>query len=172
MNSINKILKPFSIVTAPYTDLTGEVKSFFNGDIQKGLFLVLRADDNGNVLAAKITSQSSPFLNRYCHLLTQYDHSFLKADSYVQLDKLHTLANSECTVLGTVHYKVRESLINKFNSITHAITNALKDNLSFKNYSSPNSRNNPRYDNNSRYDNNRNYNYNQGCNYNRRYGGR
>ena len=75
------MVKPFDIVSAPYTDLTGNIKTFNDGTIQRGLFLVLTNDMQGNVLACKVTSQYSKFINKYCYTLKKETNSFLQTDS-------------------------------------------------------------------------------------------
>ena len=137
-----KTIKPFSVVSAPYTDLKGQVKTFDNGVIQRGLFLVLRVDDSGTILAAKITSQYNRFINDFCYIMRQASHLFLKCDSYVQFDKWHTLDVSECIVLGQASPTLRMALLRKFEAITYEVNNCLKDNISLvdvhKPYVSPN----------------------------------
>lgn len=139
-----KTIKPFSIVSAPYTDLKGNVKTFENGTTQRGLFLVLRADDSSNVLAVKITSQYNKFINEFCYTIRQSSHPFLRSDSFVQFDKWHTLDAAECIILGQVSPTLRMALLRKFEAITYEIGNCLKDNISFSNmghsYVSPNVR--------------------------------
>ena len=143
MNNI-KTIKPFSVVSAPYTDLKGSIKTFDNGVAQRGLFLVLRIDDCDNILAVKITSQYNKFINDFCYIMRQSSHQFLRADSYVQLDKWHTLDASECIVLGQTSPTLRMALLRKFEAITYEVSNCLKDNISMVNiskpYVSPNSR--------------------------------
>jgi hypothetical protein len=98
---MDKVLQPFDIVSSPYVSLDGSVKAFRNGDTQKGLFMVI-AVDYDNVTCAKITSQNNGiYLNQSVPLLKSANF-FLKADSFVQLNKLHTLAVSSCTYLGYI----------------------------------------------------------------------
>lgn len=98
---MDKILQPFDIVSSPYVSLDGSVKVFKNGDVQKGLFMVI-AVDYDNVTCAKITSQNNEaYLNQSVPLLKSANF-FLRADSFVQLNKLHTLSTSSCTYIGYV----------------------------------------------------------------------
>lgn len=93
------ILKPFDIISSPYTSLDGSVKVFDNGDIQKGLFMVL-AVDYDNITCAKITSQNNVEHLGHSVALTKSANFFLKTDSYVQLDKLHTLSAKHSDYIG------------------------------------------------------------------------
>jgi len=96
-----KALKPFDIISAPYVDLDGNVKAFDNGEPQRGLFMVL-AVDYDNLTCVKITSQyNEAYLTHSC-MLTKAANYFLKADSYVQLDKIHTLSVSSASYVGYV----------------------------------------------------------------------
>lgn len=137
MNINNKTIRPFSVVSAPYTDLKGNIKTFDSGVAQRGLFLVLRADLDGTVLAVKITSQRNRFINDYCYTMRQSSHMFLRCDSYVQFDKWHTLDGNECVVLGQASPTLRMALLRKFDLITNEISNCLKDNISVVNVGQP-----------------------------------
>ena len=139
----SNILKPFMVVSAPYVDLTGNIKTFANGDIQRGLFMIARADDNGNVLAFKITSQRSKYINEFTYIISNRTHTFLRTDSYVQLDKWHTLDAKECQVLGVITPSLRMAILRKIDSITREVDKCLKDNMSWEHvnhydYQSPN----------------------------------
>ena len=68
-NSFSPKLRPFMIVSAPYVDLEGNIKRFPSGDIQRALFMVARVDEDDNVLAFKITSQDSKFINEYTYIM-------------------------------------------------------------------------------------------------------
>jgi hypothetical protein len=125
---INNLIKPFAIVAAPYVDLEGQIKVFPTGETQRGLFLVLKVDDNDNVLAVKITSQNK-YISEFCYTLRKANHPFLMCDSNVQFDKWHTLALSSCTFLGYVDYNLRFPLLRRLDSITRAIDSTLKDNI-------------------------------------------
>lgn len=94
-----KALKPFDIISAPYIDLDGNVKVFDNGEPQRGLFMVL-AVDYDNITCVKITSQYNEAYLTHSVMLSKAANFFLKADSYVQLDKLHTLSVSSATYVG------------------------------------------------------------------------
>lgn len=94
-----KALKPFDIISAPYIDLGGNVKVFDNGEPQRGLFMVL-AVDYDNITCVKITSQYNEAYLTHSVMLSKAANFFLKTDSYVQLDKLHTLSVSSATYVG------------------------------------------------------------------------
>lgn len=104
-----RVYKPFDIVTSSYLSLDGTIKTFANGDIQKGLFMVL-ANDYGNLTCAKITSQENCAFLTHSVLLTKSANYFLKTDSYVQLDKLHTLSANNVSYLGYADKPSRESI--------------------------------------------------------------
>lgn len=96
---MDRVLKPFDIISAPYVSLDGSIKVFADGEPQRGLFMVL-AVDYDNITCAKITSQDNEayLANSYC--LTKAANYFLRTDSYVQFDKLHTLSVSSATYIG------------------------------------------------------------------------
>lgn len=136
-------MKPFDIVSAPYTDLNGETKRFATGEVQKGLFLVISNDMQGNVLACKITSQYNKFITKYCYTLTKSTHEFLQADSYVQLNKWHTLDVNKCKYIGSVLNSLRLGLLKQYDIIIRDLDIGLKDNIHMlpttpSNYVSPN----------------------------------
>lgn len=134
-------IRPFMVVSAPYTDLTGQIKTFKNGAPQRGLFLVARVDATNHVLAFKITSQNNNFINEFTYILPQSKHPFLKADSYVQFDKWHTLNTSNCVIVGSVNPSYRMAFLRKWDLISREIDKSLKDNISLVNnthYTSPN----------------------------------
>lgn len=139
-NSFSPKLRPFMIVSAPYVDLEGNIKRFPSGDIQRALFMVARVDEDDNVLAFKITSQDSKFINEYTYLISKYTHPFLKAHSYVQLDKWHTLIASECKIVGDIVPSLRMAILRKYDLITREVDKCLKDNMPWEetNYISPN----------------------------------
>ena len=86
-------LKTYDIVAADYFSLDGTIK--------QGLFLVL-CNRYGNVLCSKITSQfDSKFLD-YSVIAYQRTNPFLECDSYIQLDKLHTLNEDACEKIGAL----------------------------------------------------------------------
>lgn len=95
----DRVLLPFDIISAPYVALDGNVKVFGDGEPQKGLFMVL-AVDYDNITCAKITSQRNDAYLSHSVLLTKAANKFLRTDSYLQLDKLHTLSVSSATYLG------------------------------------------------------------------------
>lgn len=98
---MEKVLKPFDIISAPYVSLDGDIKVYENGDPQRGLFMVL-AVDYDNITCAKITSQNNEAYLAHGYCLTKAANYFLRTDSYVQLDKLHTLSVSSASFVGYV----------------------------------------------------------------------
>jgi hypothetical protein len=143
-NSFSPKLRPFMIVSAPYIDLEVNIKRYPSGIPQRGLFMVARVDCNNNVLAFKVTSQQSKFINEYTYLISVKHHPFLKADSYVQLDKWHTLSTSECAIVGNVIPSLRMAILRKYDLITRDVDKSLKDNMSWGDtiYVSPNKKTN------------------------------
>ena len=132
-------LQPFDIISAPYVSLDGSVKVFENGDVQKGLFMVV-AVDYDNVTCCKITSQNNEaYLNQSVPLLKSANH-FLRADSFVQLNKLHTLSVSSCTRLGYVDKPSRYSIFKIMSGYLTSLAANLKRfcNPPRKKYVSPN----------------------------------
>ena len=108
-----KALKPFDIISAPYIDLDGNVKVFDNGEPQRGLFMVL-AVDYDNITCCKITSQTNDAYLTNSVLITKSANSFLRADSYIQLDKLHTLFAGSANYLGYVDKPSRSHICDVF----------------------------------------------------------
>ena len=141
-NSFSPKLRPFMIVSAPYVDLEGNIKRFPSGDTQRGLFMVARVDDDDNVLAFKITSQRSKFINEYTYFISCRTHAFLRTDSYIQLDKWHTLDAKECAIVGNITRSLRMAILRKYDLITRDVDKCLKDNMPWEevSYTSPNAR--------------------------------
>ena len=96
---MDRVLKPFDIISAPYVSLDGSIKAFDNGEPQRGLFMVL-AVDYDNITCVKITSQDNNAYLAHSVCLTKAANYFLRTDSYVQLDKLHTLSVSSASYIG------------------------------------------------------------------------
>ena len=136
MENLNNI-KPFDIVVTPYRDLEGKLKTNPDGSIQAGMFMVLYIDSVGMLTCAKITSQYSKYINGFCYNVSQDNHIFLKADSYIQLDKLHTLSISTCKKLGELHPSCRVNVCKKYEAYMHLIRMDLYKHLPPK-YESPN----------------------------------
>lgn len=144
-NNFSIPVRPFMIVSAPYVDLEGNIKRFPNGTIQRGLFMVARVDGNHNVLAFKLTSQVSKFINEYTYRISAKSHPFLKTDSFIQLDKWHTLSLSECSIVGVIKPSLRMAILRRFDSLVRDVDTCLKDNmpwdeLASREYHSPNER--------------------------------
>lgn len=106
---MDRVLKPFDIISAPYVSLDGSVKAFDNGEPQRGLFMVL-AVDYDNITCAKITSQDNEAYLAHSFCLTKAANYFLRTDSYVQLDKLHTLSVSSVSYIGYADKPSRYSI--------------------------------------------------------------
>lgn len=132
-------LKPFDIVTSAYVDLDGNVKSFSNGDTQKGLFMVI-AVDNGNVIACKITSQDTCHNSPdFTYTLRIESHSFLRAQSYIQLTKPHTLNLYGCTKIGEVAYFCRPHILKQLNLLFNTLAKIVSLQVNIQpSYVSPN----------------------------------
>lgn len=131
-------LKPFDIISAPYIDLDGNVKAFTNGRKQNGLFLVL-AIDKGNVIGCKITSQST-FHNTpdFTYTLNVESHPFLKATSYIQLTKPHTLNYYACQKIGEVAAFCRPGIFKQFRLFADTLSKILSTEMPVQKYTSPN----------------------------------
>jgi len=131
-------LKPFDIISAPYIDLDGNVKAFTNGHKQKGLFMVI-AVDKGNVIGCKITSQSTIHSTPdFTYTLSIESHSFLKATSYIQLTKPHTLNYYACQKIGEVAAVCRQGLLKQFKLFSDTLLNILSTEVPVQKYVSPN----------------------------------
>ena len=98
---MDKILKPFDIISSPYVSLDGSLKTGSDGELQRGLFMVL-AVDYDNVTCVKVTSQQNVEYLGHSFMISKAANPFLKVDSYVQLDKLHTIFFSSATFVGYV----------------------------------------------------------------------
>lgn len=132
------LLQTFDIVTSPYVDLNGNVKSFSNGDVQRALFMVI-AVDNGNVLACKITSQDTYHNSPdFTYTLRRESHPFLRAESYIQITKPHTLNVSSCTKVGEVANFCRPHILNQMSLFFNTLIKIAKLQVSIQAYESPN----------------------------------
>lgn len=133
-------LNAFDIVTAPYTDLDGNVKTYANGDVQKALFMVL-AEDNGNVLGCKLTSQDSIYnIPDFTYTLRPETHTFLKAQSHIQLTKIHTLNVFSCTKIGEVAPFCRPHILNQLKLFFNTLIKIAELQVNTSTYESPNKR--------------------------------
>lgn len=122
---MNRVLKPFDIISAPYVSLTGDVKVFESGNPQRGLFMVL-AVDYDNITCAKITSQDNDAYLAHSYCLTKAANYFLRTDSYVQLDKLHTLSVSSATYIGYADKPSRYAIYNILNGYLTSLAENVK----------------------------------------------
>lgn len=122
------VFEPFDIVLYHYHDLNAEKKA--------GLFLVLYCD-NGNCLAAKITSQCKQEFLKYSCVLLKRTHPFLETDSYIQLDKLNTLNSLKCIQVGVLRPTVRRTVKDILNIFHYEVLRKMNDNISLE-YISPN----------------------------------
>lgn len=134
---MERVLRPFDVIVSPYVSLTGDVKENPDGNKQKALFMVL-AVDYDNITCAKITSQDNgPYL-AHSFALAKATHWFLRTDSYVQLDKLHTLSTSSVEFLGYIHPSCRVSIYNILNVYLTSLAENVKRFCKIKTYVSPN----------------------------------
>lgn len=117
-------IRVFDVVTSPYRDLTGKLKTNPDGTIQAGLFLVLRVD-KGNLLCAKITSQLTSFVNNYVYTLEKSSHNFLCANSYIQLDRINMLSVHTVNKVGEIADFCKEGIRNKFKLLSDSILSDL-----------------------------------------------
>ena len=122
------VFEPFDIVLYHYYDLNSEKKA--------GLFLVLYCD-NGNCLAAKITSQFKQVFLKYSCFLLKRTHPFLETDSYIQLDKLNTLNTLKCRQVGVLNPVVRRTVKDILNIFHYEVLRKMNENISLE-YISPN----------------------------------
>ena len=132
-------LKPFDVITSPYRDLTGQLKTNPDGTIQAGIFMVLFAEESGNFTCVKITSQDTKYINGFSYTLPKTLHPFLRASSHVQLDRLHTLNYSTCNKIGEIEESCRLPICKRYEAYMHLIRVELYKYLPRK-YISPNSR--------------------------------
>lgn len=121
----SRILKPFDIVSAPYVSLDGSVKTFPDGTLQRGLFMVL-AVDYDNITCVKVTSQRNEEYLGHSFLLQKAAHPFLKTDSYVQLDKLHTIFVSSANFVGSVEKSFRYEIFLILKSFLTVLADSLR----------------------------------------------
>jgi len=120
----------FDIVTAPYVDLNGYPKMNQDGTPQRGLFFVVRVDDN--VLQCfKITSQES-FVNDFSYRLGKDRVPFLLASSYVLFDRWICVFRDQVDVLGSVPHSLRMALLRRFDRAIREVDTSLKDNMPFE----------------------------------------
>lgn len=105
----NKVLRPFDVVSAPYTSFDGSIKTNPDGTTQFALFMVLSLDYD-NITCAKITSWNNPLYLNNSFRLFKAANPFLRIDSYVQLDKIHTLSVETCRFIGYVDKPSRYSI--------------------------------------------------------------
>ncbi len=123
--NVQKTLMPFDLVSCPYVSLDGDVKRFANGDEQRGLFMVIAVDYN-NMICAKVTSQSDNMYLNNSVVLTKAANYFLRTDSYVQLDKLHTLSVNSATRIGYVDKPSRYSIYKVLSGYLATLSTGLK----------------------------------------------
>jgi len=131
-------LKTFDIITSPYIDLNGNIKTFANGNVQRALFMVI-AVDNGNVLACKVTSQDTYHNSPdFTYTLRVDSHPFLKAESFIQLTKLHTLNLASCTKVGEVAEFCRAHILSQMSLFFNTLLKITKLQVNIQPYESPN----------------------------------
>lgn len=102
MNNNQKLINILSVVSTPYTTFDGNISTMKDGNIQSGLFVILHLnDDKRTAIAAKLSSnmfiQSASVV-----FIPQVDCPFLRTNSLLYIDKLHTLALDKCTFIGNI----------------------------------------------------------------------
>lgn len=133
-----EVLKPFDIVSSHYVDLEGNIKTYSSGKPQKALFLVL-AVDKGNVIACKITSQDTRYNTpEFTYTLSKETHEFLKADSYIQITKPHTLYAYNCNKVGVVAAFCRPAILKKIQLFFKTLSDVVSIECPMTSYVSPN----------------------------------
>lgn len=121
-------INPYDVVQTSYLSLDKTIKN--------GLFVVLSVDKT-NAVCAKLTSQhDSKYLDFSVELLVR-TNPFLNADSYIQLNKLHTFSVEALSYLGTVAPVIRPQIKVVFNRFAYAVVQDLNSRAKF-NYRSPN----------------------------------
>ena len=138
---MDKALKPFDIISAPYVSLDGNIKTYKNGRPQHALFMVL-AVDYDNITCAKITSQNNEAYLAHSVMLSKAANYFLQTDSYVQLDKIHTLSVESASYVGYAdvpsRYPIYQVLSGFFASVSQNLKRFCEPPR--KKYTSPNKR--------------------------------
>ncbi len=139
---MGRVLKPFDVISAPYVSLDGSIKEYADGVPQRALFMVL-AVDYDNVTAVKITSQNNKEYLNHSYMITKSSNFFLKTDSYIQLDKFHTLSVECASYLGYVDkpsrysiYKILDGYLTNLSSNVKRFVDPIRRNS----YVSPNRR--------------------------------
>lgn len=137
-NFINH-LQVYDVVTAPYHNTVGAIKTNPNtNDIQYGLFMV--ADVSyGNALCFKITSNSD-YNNIACVTIKPSNHLFLRTTSYIQTNRIHTLDPRVCKKLGSISFDVRPLVLKTVTPTLTRIVEQLQNNCG-QTYVSPNKKN-------------------------------
>jgi len=120
--------KSFDVVSSEYLS--------FDCTKKTGLFLVLKCKDS-NLLCAKITSQFDSRFLYYSVLMLQRTNPFLQCDSYIQLDKLHTIADDSCQLIGSLAPIIRTKVKNVINRFHYDLLEELNKEIRTK-YRSPN----------------------------------
>ena len=118
-NRFNKgIANTFDIVTAPFCD--------FNGNKEFAMFLILYKEslddsvaDPHNVIGVKLTSKATVSGNDYRVLLRRKDCPFLKKDSYITLNHLHTIREKDCVWLTELPAKYKQIIMLKLKDLTY-----------------------------------------------------
>ena len=110
---VNQDIKPWDIVTSPYTDIRGTRKI--------GLFLVVYMEEedpndfnNRNLTGLKLTSKDL-YANVYRTLVTTKDVPKLTNNSYIYANKLSTLLVSHCKFISKLPTHLCEEVISKLN---------------------------------------------------------
>lgn len=121
-------VRPFDVITCHYRAL--------NGSDTMGLFLVVHVDGT-NLLCAKMTSQFDSRYLGYSVLVLQRTNPFLQTDSYIQMDKLHTLSSNDCYILGRLAPVARRPVKDVLNRFHYDVLSELNEHIKNR-YVSPN----------------------------------
>lgn len=127
MNNNQRPINILTVVSTPYTTFDGTVSTLKDGNLQAGLFVILHLnDDKRTAIAAKLSSnmfiQSSSVV-----FIPQVDCPFLRTNSLLYLDKLHTVALDKCTVIGNVtNTEIYNNIYTHVRNLGHTLVNDLK----------------------------------------------
>ena len=106
--------KPFDIITAPYIDFNGQIKTNFRDGIEYSLFFVVSVNEDNTLTCCKITSNKDTGVPACNYYLSLVSHPFLQCDSWIQCDKLHTVSAFKSIKRGSMIDFCRRGFISKF----------------------------------------------------------
>ena len=118
------LIQPFDIVTTPYRDFNGCIKTNPDLTVQYGLFMVLSVYKDNTVVACKITSNPR-YADSFSVFLPKDLHPNLKTDSYLQISKPQCFFLSNLRYLCSVHASIRREVSEKL----HVISSSWYSNL-------------------------------------------